>query len=53
MGMTDECRVGHYAKRLMVIGQLFGDATWHLRAHGIRARLKPASGKNPKRRQPR
>jgi pimeloyl-CoA dehydrogenase len=31
MGMTDECRVGHYAKRLMVIGQLFGDATWHLR----------------------
>jgi pimeloyl-CoA dehydrogenase len=31
MGMTDECRVGHYAKRLMVIGQLFGDASWHLR----------------------
>lgn len=31
MGMTDECRVGHYAKRLMVIGQLFGDAAWHLR----------------------
>ena len=30
MGMTDECRVGHYAKRLMVIGQLFGDAGWHL-----------------------
>jgi len=30
MGMTDECRVGHYAKRLMVIGQLFGDAAWHL-----------------------
>ncbi len=25
MGMTDECRVGHYAKRLMVINQLFGD----------------------------
>jgi alkylation response protein AidB-like acyl-CoA dehydrogenase len=30
MGMTDECRVGHYAKRLLVIGQLFGDAAWHL-----------------------
>ena len=30
MGMTDECRIGHYAKRLIVIGQLFGDATWHL-----------------------
>jgi len=30
MGMTDECRVGHYAKRLIVIGQLFGDATWHI-----------------------
>lgn len=31
MGMTDECRVGHYAKRLIVIGQLFGDPAWHLR----------------------
>jgi pimeloyl-CoA dehydrogenase len=30
MGMTDECRVGHYAKRLLVINQLFGDATHHL-----------------------
>lgn len=30
MGMTDECRVGHYAKRLMVIGQTLGDANWHL-----------------------
>jgi alkylation response protein AidB-like acyl-CoA dehydrogenase len=38
MGMTDECRVGHYAKRLMVIGQLFGDATWHLgRMASVRA----------------
>jgi len=34
MGMTDECRVGHYAKRLIVIGQLFGDATWHLQRVG-------------------
>lgn len=31
MGMTDECRVGHYAKRLIVIGQLFGDAAYHLK----------------------
>lgn len=30
MGMTDECRVGHYVKRLMVIGQTLGDAAWHL-----------------------
>lgn len=30
MGMTDECRVGHYAKRLMVMGQSLGDAAWHL-----------------------
>lgn len=30
MGMTDECRVGHYAKRLMVIGQLLGDSAYHL-----------------------
>ena len=31
MGMTDECRVGHYAKRLIVNNQLFGDAAHHLR----------------------
>jgi pimeloyl-CoA dehydrogenase len=31
MGMTDECRVGHYTKRLMVIGQLLGDHAWHLK----------------------
>jgi pimeloyl-CoA dehydrogenase len=30
MGMTDECRVSHYAKRLMVMGQSLGDAAWHL-----------------------
>lgn len=30
MGMTDECRVGHGAKRLIVNGQLFGDANAHL-----------------------
>ncbi len=31
MGMTDECRVGRYAKRLMVIDRLFGGAPEHLR----------------------
>jgi alkylation response protein AidB-like acyl-CoA dehydrogenase len=31
MGMTDECRIGHYAKRLTVIGQIWGDAAFHLR----------------------
>jgi pimeloyl-CoA dehydrogenase len=31
MGMTDECRAGHYAKRLLVIDKLFGDAQHHLR----------------------
>ncbi len=30
MGMTDECRIGHYTKRLLVIGQLFGDSAWHV-----------------------
>ncbi|MCK9511454.1 MAG: acyl-CoA dehydrogenase family protein [Pigmentiphaga sp.] len=31
MGMTDECRVGHYVKRLMVLDQYFGNAADHLR----------------------
>jgi alkylation response protein AidB-like acyl-CoA dehydrogenase len=43
MGMTDECRVGHYAKRLMAIGQLLGDASWHLR----RLQHAPASVELP------
>lgn len=30
MGMTDECRIGHYAKRLMAIGLSLGDAQHHL-----------------------
>lgn len=30
MGMTDACRAGHYAKRLIAIGQLWGDADHHL-----------------------
>lgn len=30
MGMTDECKVGHYVKRLMVINQIFGDVQHHL-----------------------
>ncbi|CAN5539656.1 acyl-CoA dehydrogenase [soil metagenome] len=31
MGMTDECRISHYARRLMAIGQMLGDAGWHMR----------------------
>ncbi|SRR5690554_500938 len=30
MGMTDECQVGHYVKRLMVAERLFGDVSYHL-----------------------
>lgn len=30
MGMTDECRAGHGAKRLIANAQLFGDAALHL-----------------------
>ncbi|MEM7217804.1 MAG: acyl-CoA dehydrogenase family protein [Pseudomonadota bacterium] len=30
MGMTEELRVGHYFKRLLVIDQQFGDADFHL-----------------------
>lgn len=37
MGMTEECRVGHYAKRLMAIGQILGDAHHHLRRFGEQA----------------
>jgi pimeloyl-CoA dehydrogenase len=42
MGMTDECRVSHYAKRLMVIGQLFGDSHWHLRSLAMVSRTPAA-----------
>lgn len=31
MGMTDECRASHLAKRLIANGLLFGDAAFHLR----------------------
>lgn len=31
MGMTDECRASHYARRLIGIGQWFGDSAFHLR----------------------
>jgi alkylation response protein AidB-like acyl-CoA dehydrogenase len=49
MGMTQECRISHYARRLLVIGQELGDAAWHLermgaastsRQHGLR--VEPA-----------
>ncbi|MCP4327835.1 MAG: pimeloyl-CoA dehydrogenase small subunit [Alphaproteobacteria bacterium] len=31
IGMTDELPVGHYFKRLSIIGTMFGDAAYHLR----------------------
>jgi alkylation response protein AidB-like acyl-CoA dehydrogenase len=30
MGMTEECRAGHYAKRMFAINMSHGDASWHL-----------------------
>jgi alkylation response protein AidB-like acyl-CoA dehydrogenase len=30
IGMTDELRIGHYAKRLVALNTLFGDAEYHL-----------------------
>jgi alkylation response protein AidB-like acyl-CoA dehydrogenase len=30
MGMTDECAVGHYLKRILTIGSQFGTAGWHV-----------------------
>ncbi|RQH06398.1 acyl-CoA dehydrogenase family protein [Paraburkholderia dinghuensis] len=30
MGMTEECRAGHYAKRMFAINMSYGDASWHL-----------------------
>lgn len=30
MGMTDECAVGHYLKRLLTIGSQYGTADWHV-----------------------
>lgn len=38
MGVTDECRASHYAKHLMTIGQLFGDASHHLRRFAAQPR---------------
>jgi pimeloyl-CoA dehydrogenase len=35
MGMTQECRISHYARRLLVIGQQFGDAAWHLQRMAV------------------
>lgn len=33
MGMTDDLAVGHYFKRLSMIGVSFGDANWHLQRY--------------------
>lgn len=39
MGMTDECRVGHYVKRLMVIDQALGNSAHHLKKFARNARI--------------
>jgi pimeloyl-CoA dehydrogenase len=36
MGMTEECRASHYAKRLIALGAMFGDASFHLRRFASR-----------------
>lgn len=36
MGMTEECRAGHYAKRMFAINLTYGDATWHLNRYTAR-----------------
>jgi hypothetical protein len=33
MGVTEELAVGHYFKRLSMIGVSFGDSSWHLRRY--------------------
>ncbi len=33
MGVTEELAVGHYFKRLTMIGLSYGDSGWHLRRH--------------------
>jgi len=33
MGVTEELAVGHYFKRLSMIGVTFGDMSWHLQRH--------------------
>lgn len=35
MGVTEELAVGHYFKRLSMIGVSFGDMNWHLQRHGM------------------
>lgn len=35
MGVTDELAVGHYFKRLSMIGVTFGDMSWHLQRHAL------------------
>jgi hypothetical protein len=33
MGVTEELAVGHYFKRLSMIGVSFGDSSWHLQRY--------------------
>ncbi len=41
MGMTDECAAGHYLKRVLTIGSLYGTADWHA-ARVEKASLSPS-----------
>lgn len=43
MGMTEECPAARHAKRLIGIGQWFGDADFHLRRFASRRPPDPAS----------
>jgi pimeloyl-CoA dehydrogenase len=40
MGMTEECRAGHYAKRMFAINMTYGDASWSLNRFTAQRLLK-------------
>ncbi len=43
MGMTDECRVAHYVRRLLVASQRLGTTLQHLQRYASAARLETAA----------
>jgi alkylation response protein AidB-like acyl-CoA dehydrogenase len=43
MGMTEECRAGHYAKRMFAINMTYGDANWHMSRFTARRLAKEAA----------
>jgi alkylation response protein AidB-like acyl-CoA dehydrogenase len=42
MGMTEECQVAHYVRRLLVVGQRLGTTLQHLQRYGRLAAAAPA-----------